>query len=341
MAGIEVRQHDALGMLVDDVGVVVIGRNEGERLRRCLESVVAPGRHVVYVDSGSTDDSVAMAQSKGVDIVALDMRIPFTAARARNAGFARLQALAPQCHLVQFVDGDCELIDGWLTAAHRFLDERNDVACVCGRLQERFPERSIYNRLCDLEWDRPPGETDACGGIALMRSEVFSSVGGFNQDLVAGEEPELCARLRGQGWKVWRLPGRMAWHDANMLRFGQWWKRSTRVGYAFAQSAWLRRSSGERPYLKARLRAWVWAAVLPASIAVACLAWGPGALLLALAYPFQVARIARAGKGPWGIRIARGVFLVLGRFAELRGQWEFWRSHRLGRASSTSFDYKS
>ena len=153
-------------------GVVVIGRNEGERLRRCLESLRNAGS-IVYVDSGSTDGSAELARSVGVEVVDLDMQIPFTAARARNAGFARLRQIAPVVAFVQFVDGDCELIEGWLAAAASFLLQHPDVACVCGRLRERFPQRSVYNRLCDVEWDRDAGETAACGGIAMMRATVL------------------------------------------------------------------------------------------------------------------------------------------------------------------------
>ena len=179
-----------------DIGVVVIGRNEGERLRRCMDSVVGIGYRVVYVDSGSTDGSVSLAQGKGADVVALDMSRPFTAARARNAGFARLRETSPQARYVQFIDGDCELFGDWMGVATRFLDRNADVVCVCGRLRERFPEMSIYQRLCDFEWDRPAGETDACGGIAMMRIGPFADAGGFREDLIAGEEPELCLRLR-------------------------------------------------------------------------------------------------------------------------------------------------
>src|SRR5689334_4384058 len=76
------------------IGVVAIGRNEGERLRVCLESALRASPDVVYVDSGSTDGSVAMAKQLGVHVVELDLTIPFTAARARNAGFEKLVQIA-------------------------------------------------------------------------------------------------------------------------------------------------------------------------------------------------------------------------------------------------------
>ena len=118
------------------VGVVAIGRNEGERLQRCLRSIPKGVVRVVYVDSGSTDDSVGFAHGIGAEVVALDMSIPFTAARSRNAGFARLNQLHPQLELVQFVDGDCSLAEGWLATAIAALDARPEVVAVAGRRRE-------------------------------------------------------------------------------------------------------------------------------------------------------------------------------------------------------------
>ena len=155
----------------------------------------------VYVDSSSTDRRVAEAERRGDHVFQLDLTRPFTAGRARNEGFAALKAV----EFVQFIDGDCELAPTWLERARSFLDERPDVAVVCGRRQERDPQASVYNQLCDLEWNTPIGEAEACGGDALMRAAPFAALGGFSDYLIAGEEPELCHRLRAEGWKIWRL----------------------------------------------------------------------------------------------------------------------------------------
>jgi GT2 family glycosyltransferase len=321
------------------VGVVVIGRNEGERLRRCLASVLGSRSLVVYVDSGSSDGSVAAARAMGATVVELDTTVPFTAARARNAGFAKLCELVP-VDRVQFVDGDCELIEDWLDTATAFLDQQAAVGVVCGRLQERYPERSVYNLMCDMEWDRPAGETDASGGIAMMRVSVFAALGGFREDLVAGEEPELCQRMRRDGWKIWRLGTPMAWHDAAMLRFGQWWVRSRRTGFGYAQAAFLQGSLGERHRAGQLLRPWFWAALVPLMVAVACRAWGWPALALTLVYPLQVLRTMRSIRGSARTRWLRASFLTLGKFPELLGQMQFWIRRRPG-SRARAFDYKS
>ena len=180
------------------VGIVAIGRNEGERLHRCLNSVVGRGLTLIYVDSGSTDGSIKLARNLGVEVVELDFSRPFSAARARNEGFERLCQINPEIRFVQFVDGDCEVADGWLDRAIRTLEDHFDVAVVCGRRRERFPERTVYNRLADLEWDTAVGEAKACGGDAMMRVSAFQAAGGYDPTLIAGEEPDLCLRCAGR-----------------------------------------------------------------------------------------------------------------------------------------------
>lgn len=191
------------------IAAVVIGRNEGERLIRCLRSLQGQVQQLIYVDSGSTDGSAAAARDLGAEVVDLDLSRPFTAARARNAGLA---ALSSGIELVQFADGDCELDPGWIGAAADFMQTHPRAAAVCGRRRERFPEASVYNRLCDAEWNTPVGEATACGGDAMMRVAAVYTAGGYREGLIAGEEPELCLRLRRAGWQVWRLDAEMTLH---------------------------------------------------------------------------------------------------------------------------------
>jgi len=318
------------------VGVVVIGRNEGERLRRCLASIVGQAEAVVYVDSGSTDGSVELARSLGVATVDLDMSVPFTAARARNAGFTALRTARPDLSYVQFVDGDCELAPGWLRAACDFLEVHAEVAMVCGRLRERHPDRSIYNRLCDIEWDAPAGESRACGGNAMGRVAVLAMAGGYRDSMIAGEEPELCLRLRSAGWKIWRLPDEMALHDAAMTRFGQWWKRAVRGGHAFAEGAF---AHGERNNMIESRRIWLWAALLPALTMFALPLTGAWGLLLLSAYPLQVVRLARRGKHAVRENYVWAFFNVLGKFPQLLGQFRF-HVNRLATGETRLIEYK-
>ena len=308
-----------------DIGVIIIGRNEGTRLIRCLASVGNATGPVVYVDSGSTDGSQDAARRAGADVVDLDLSQPFTAARARNAGFADLLSrYAPD--YVQFIDGDCELQPGWIETARAFLDAHPDAAAACGRRRERFPEVSIYNRLTDQEWDTPLGQTKACGGDALIRTRALKEVGGFNPGLIAGEEPELCVRLRASGWTIWRLDAEMTLHDAAMTRFSQWWNRNRRAGHAYAEGAAKHGRSPERHRVQQTRSALIWGAGLPA-VALLGTIFSPWSLALLLAWPAQVLRLTLRGEN--GIR---ALFLTLGKLPEAQGVLGYrWGRLRGGR----------
>lgn len=313
-------------------GVVAIGRNEGERLRACLQSALGLEVPVVYVDSNSTDGSQTLAAQLGADVVSLDLTTPFTAARARNAGLERLTASHSNLIYVQFVDGDCEIETGWLDAAVAFLDGHPNCAAVCGRRRERFPQASPYNRAADEEWNTPVGQADACGGDAMFRLGPLLEAKGYNPALVAGEEPELCLRLRKAGWSIWRIDQPMTIHDAAMHRFGQWWLRAVRSGSGYAQ-AWLVTRGFSTPlYRREILRALVWAVAVPAIGIAAALATAPVALLVVPAiWGLQLARLSiRHG---W----AKGKLLLLGKLAEAQGIVRFALRHALAREARNVF----
>lgn len=328
---------------LETVGLVAIGRNEGERLRQCLQSVVNQVPTIVYVDSGSTDDSVAFARSLGSTVVELDLSTPFTAARARNTGLAQLLVLNPQLEFVQFVDGDCELAPGWLERAYAELSQNPQWAAVCGRCRERFPERSPYNQLCDIEWNTPVGEAASCGGNAMMRVAALQQVGGFRPDLIAGEEPELCFRLRQQGWQIWRLDAEMVRHDAQMTHFRQWWKRMVRSGHAYAQGAALHGHTPERYNVKPSQRIWFWGAVIPL-LSLGGMFFTQGwSLLLLAGYPLLILRTyyqtRQRGFTPAESRLY-AVACTIGKFPELQGQLQFWLGQYLLRRPATLIEYK-
>jgi len=315
------------------VCVVVIGRNEGVRLKRCFESLEPSVSTIVYVDSGSTDGSVAFARGLGVAIVELDMQIPFTAARARNAGFEHAKALQPLAKYVQFVDGDCELEPNWIPTAVNFLETHADVAVVSGCLHERYPDASVYNMLCDIEWSAPAGEAKMCGGIAMMRVDAVQQVNGFNATLICGEEPELCSRMRARGWHIWRLGDDMGWHDANMTRFGQWWVRTVRSGYSDAQAVVIDGAPPERRGVRASRRTWFWAAGVPFVTALLAALWNPIAIWILLLYPMQIVRLALRGQRRVRENWLHSLFLVLGKFPELQGQIKYMRLRFNGQQS--------
>jgi glycosyltransferase involved in cell wall biosynthesis len=303
------------------VGVVVIGRNEGERLQRCLESVVRYGLPIVYVDSGSTDDSVQRAIDLGAEVVHLDTATPFTAGRARNEGFQRLMEVAEDIVYVQFIDGDCELQKGWLLDSTSYMDDNLDTAIVCGRRKERRPDASIYNALCDMEWDTPVGVTDSSGGDFLVRAEVFRRVGGFNGALIAGEEPEMCYRMRQAGWKIFRLDSPMTLHDANMSSLGQWARRSSRAGYAYGARALLHWKDLNGYCWRETGRILFWGLFLPLAAALLTIFVSPWYALLFLAYFMQYWRTLKSSRARFssGLVGAYALFTLISKWTELYG----------------------
>lgn len=305
------------------VGVVIIGRNESPRLERCLRSVLAVSRRAVYADSGSTDGSVSIAESLGIAIVAMPADGRLTAARGRNAGYRELCARFPECDVVQFLDGDCILQPEWISEAIEFLQGHPDVAVVCGRRFESHPDASIYNALCDQEWDTPVGEASQCGGDALVRCAALDQIGGYNSDLLAGEEPEMTARLRAAGWRIWRIDAPMTDHDANIHSLKQWWRRTQRGGFGYAQVWSATKALPQRLYGRQLRSALIWAVGVPVATAIAAvLAKEPLILLLLpLAYGLQLVRIAGSCRGE--AKLTKAALILLAKFPEAIGAARF------------------
>lgn len=301
------------------VDAVVIGRNEGERLISCLRSLVGVIDTLIYVDSGSSDDSVRHAGDLGAHVVQLDTTQSFSAARARNVGYEALKALVPTVEYIQFVDGDCEVVEGWVSAAADFLSSHKTVAVVCGRRREKYPNNSIYNLMMDFEWATPVGEALACGGDCLIRASAFEEVKGYRSSLIAGEEPELCSRLRRRGWAIHRIEAEMTRHDAAMTSFRQYWRRAVRSGYAEAEISMLHFRTGLGwPELRQTIRALLWGMIVP-SVVIVGLFIDPRVAFVLLVYPLQITRMAfRLGclrKESW----VYSVLIMLTKFAQIQG----------------------
>ena len=320
---------------------VVIGRNEGVRLVTCLESLLKSLDCIVYVDSGSSDNSLLEASGLDVDCVSLDLSIPFTAARARNEGSRYLLKNYPSLEYIQFVDGDCEVKPKWVKLAQDFLDNESSFAVVCGRRRERFPEQSIYNRLCDVEWNTPVGDAMACGGDAMVRVDAFKQVDGYRDDLIAGEEPEMCFRLRSSGWKIGRIDVEMVLHDANITKVSQWWSRAKRSGYAYAEGCYLHGRSVERYNVKQVLSVLTWAFLLPLFITVTT-AYDVRFLALMIVYPLQVLRLSIKNKDSMNSFLTSAsyaLFNVAGKYPQAAGMFKFVMN-KLQNRHATLIEYK-
>lgn len=312
----------------DFVGAVVIGRNEGERLKKCIKSVLSQTDKIVYVDSGSSDGSAEYVKSIGVDVVRLDNKLPFSAARARNEGFQLINEKNNKLKYIQFIDGDCQCCEGWLSYAYDYLQNNETVAVVAGSRREEFPEESIYNMLCDIEWNTPIGEAKACGGDFMTRKEPFRQVGGFNNAVIAGEEPELCYRLREKNWSIIRLNHPMTTHHAAIIHFSQWWKRCQRSGHAYAQGFLLHIHDGKGYCFKESVRIWFWAIIFPTFVLTLSIFINISFVWLTTIYFFQFIRITlRVYTRLKKVKpsFIYSFFNVVGKWPELIGQLLFYK----------------
>lgn len=330
------------------IGVVVIGRNEGERLRACLASL-SEAEALVYVDSGSSDGSSALARSFGFDAVDLDPAQPFTAARARNAGIARLLRDHPQLELVQTVDGDCEVRADWLAVARAEMAADPRRAIVFGRRRERRPNANIYHLACDDEWNVALGSVGSCGGDALIRVAALREVNGYNDALIAGEEPDMCLRLRQRGWRIWSNGSEMTLHDVAITRLRQWWHRSRRTGFAISELIDLHGASADPSWRRLLNSARGWTAISIAAILgsiIAVLSDDLTLRLIALAPAIvlivQLLRMTASKRGVFGTYRALqwSCLVMVAKFAQSRG-WLQYEARRLARSRMGLIEYKT
>jgi glycosyltransferase involved in cell wall biosynthesis len=311
------------------VGIVIIGRNEGARLIECFKSVISAEAPLVYVDSQSSDASVEEAHKYKIETIVLDSSKPLSAARARNEGFNRLVELNSEIEYIHFIDADCELHPNWLNTAISVLEQQNEIALVCGRLREKYRNTSVYMRLCDIDWYRPPGVVAYCGGIATYRRSIFELHNGFDAGLIAGEEPELCARIREKGGQILCIAAEMGTHDSAMNKFSQWWKRCVKVGYGYMSGiGW----GGWRKQYKSAL---FWGLLLP-GVVLLLLSYTSGFSLLFFAlYPMQVFRVYQGIEGEALTAYDRFIysfFCVLSKFPETQGLLMYFISKLLNKS---------
>jgi glycosyltransferase involved in cell wall biosynthesis len=302
-----------------NISLVVIGRNESPRLSACFDSIRPYISRVVYVDSGSTDNSRELALKAGVKIVSLDNTQPYTAARARNAGIDFIVKHWRETDFVQFMDGDCILEDEWIDQAAGYLVANHDVAIVTGLRREEFPSKSIYNHFCDIEWGGATGYVSSTGGDFFGRLNVLYESGGFNPTLIAGEEPELCLRLRKTGWKIYRINSHMTLHDANITYFRQWALRTERSGYAYQKNNLLHFDKNFNARVLAAI--YFWGLLLPILIVVISLSLTVWAVILLLIYPIKALQLSYRLKDKLGFNTALlySCSLMLGKFPQVKG----------------------
>lgn len=309
------------------IGIVVIGRNEGNNLTSCFQSLAMAPYPLIYVDSASTDDSVAIAKTfKNVTVVQLSPLSPLTAARGRNAGVARLNEMDPRLEYIQFVDGDSRIEPGWLEEAARVLSQREDVAIVAGILKEFEATNSIFKKISALEWEAKPGEIKATGGICMCKVTAIQQVEGFNELLIGAEDTDFCYRIRKKGWKILHIPVPMGVHDSSIKSFRDFWRRSMRTGYAFSQVSQFHWNDSERLFARENISTFIFGGIIPI-LTLTLAPWTGGfSLLLLLVYPLLFWRIYRKAEKHWSKQEAclYAASCILAKFPGFIGACKFY-----------------
>lgn len=315
------------------VSVVVIGRNEGERLTRCLASVAAMrherfGIETIYVDSASTDDSVQRARAAGARVLEVNPERP-SAALGRNAGWR-----AAKGGFILFLDGDTELHPDFVALALEAMQDPN-VAIAWGHRRESRPDASIYNRVLDLDWIYPPGPSEFCGGDALVRRDVLEAVGGFDAGLIAGEEPEMCRRIRACGHDILHLDLPMTRHDLAIHRFAGYWRRAYRAGHAYAEISTRFKDSDDPLWLADARRNLIHALVVTSLLVLlaSALAWpwtGLAATATLLVLVGRTYRRCRWKSTDASVRLLYGIHAHFQQIPIAAGQIAFFLGRRQG-----------
>ncbi len=214
------------------IDCVIIGVNAAASLAMCINSIKQSDYPqdrltIIYVDGGSSDDSIAIAESlQGVQVISLNLQHP-TPGLGRNAGW--INSSAP---FVQFLDSDTILDPSWLRSGVKAFQD--DIAAVMGYRQEIDRARSVFNWIASLEWNSQPGDAESFGGDVMIKRHFLEETGGYDEILVGGEDPELSRRIRLKGWRIRQLGVNMTYHDLAMTRISQYFKRAYRSGYGFA-----------------------------------------------------------------------------------------------------------
>lgn len=193
------------------VSIVVIGRNEEENIGKCLDAALAAGNQIggaeiIFVDSASTDDTVAIVQSYGIRVLSLKPDWKLTPAAGRFVGSHYTQG-----DFILFVDADTLVYRDFLPAALEHFQNNPAVGGIDGRLDDTNEDGEIlsdveerFEVVADVKWLRGP--------CCFYRREALDKAGSFNPHLAVEEEAELGLRLIKNGWKLQIIPLPMACH---------------------------------------------------------------------------------------------------------------------------------
>jgi glycosyltransferase involved in cell wall biosynthesis len=233
-----------------NISCIVIGINSARTIVSCIKSIKKSDYpkliEIIYVDGGSSDNSVELAKKLGVKVIQLKQEHP-TPGRGRNVGWKNASN-----ELIQFLDGDTTLDQKWLKKAIKHID--NKTVAVCGYGKEKDPNKNWYHLVADLEWSNETGNIKYFGGNVLIKKSILEETSGYNDNLIAGEDPEFSFRIREKGYNIKRLDSLMYYHDINMNNLKEYFKRCFRKGYGYAEVGTMRLKKKEYGWIKRTIK---------------------------------------------------------------------------------------
>jgi glycosyltransferase involved in cell wall biosynthesis len=202
-----------------ELSIVLIGKNQAWNMARLVESILTQtsqvgSREIIFVDSASTDETLQIAAQYPIHVLRLRPSQTLTPAAGRYVGYRYSSG-----SMVLFVDGDMELYPGWLEHALQALRRRPDVGAVTGEIIDLPKDASTPSTR------RPEVSIGACAarsvpfaaGVAIYRRAALERAGPFNPYLQSDEEPDLCVRIRHQGFQIVRLDHPVVYHYSDAM----------------------------------------------------------------------------------------------------------------------------
>jgi glycosyltransferase involved in cell wall biosynthesis len=199
-----------------ELSVVLIARNEEQRIGDCIASVLEATRgidaEVLLVDSASQDRTAAIARELGIRTLFVPGIAEPSAALGRRIGEQNCSG-----RYIQFLDGDMTIDPDWLLAALKYLAVADrSVAAVSGEIRQNpttNPHREYRRRnLARMTTTHEPRELKSLYGAFMIRAGVLREVGSFDASLKANEEGDLSDRLRAAGYRIMLLAHLACWH---------------------------------------------------------------------------------------------------------------------------------
>ncbi|KAA3620026.1 MAG: glycosyltransferase [Calditrichaeota bacterium] len=210
------------------LSVVLISKNQDWNIKRLIESVLRKtegiqAREILLVDSASDDCTTEIAQHYPINIIRLHDSKFLTPAAGRYVGFKHTTG-----DFILFLDGDMELCPHWLDKAMELIQNQSEIAAITGQRIDLPEETQSADKpvLPVIENDRGV-PVEKGGGAAMYRRSTLDEIGQFNPYLCSDEEPDICLRIRYNGYKIIELKQTIVLHysdpsDKLSTKIGRW-----------------------------------------------------------------------------------------------------------------------